>query len=63
MRKQIEILIYQFKKQNNIDVYSALTEAQQRELIWKIDAVIDRVEFKKRTLELEEERTIGYYNV
>lgn len=59
MRKQIEILIYQYKKQNNLDVYSALPREEQEDLLYDIDRIIDRIEFEKRVSEQEK----GYYNV
>jgi hypothetical protein len=46
MRNQIEIVLYQYKKQNNLDVYSPMDFMQRWVLLLKIWDCINRVEFK-----------------
>ena len=46
MRKQVEILIYNYKKQNNLDVYSALNYKHRIALLKLIADCIDRIEYK-----------------
>jgi hypothetical protein len=53
MREQVEILIYQYKKQNNLDVYSSLEYNQRKELLNKIENRIDAIEYKVRVIDEE----------
>jgi hypothetical protein len=46
MREQLEIIIYQFKRQNNLDVHSPMDFIQRWDLLLKIWACINRIEFK-----------------
>jgi len=45
MREQLEIVLYQYKKQNNLDVYSPMDFMQRWNLLLKIWDCINRVEF------------------
>ena len=53
MRKQVEILIYQYKKRNNLDVFSALEWHDRDNLLISISNCIDRIETKTRSIDEE----------
>jgi hypothetical protein len=46
MREQVEILIYQYKKQHNLDVYTPLDYWQMWDLLLKLWVVVKRIEYK-----------------
>lgn len=46
MREQLEIIIYQYKKQNNLDVYSPLAYWQMRGLIAELLEIGKRIEYR-----------------
>lgn len=46
MREQVEIILYQYKKQNNLDVYTPLEDWQIWDLLHKLFVVIKRIEYK-----------------
>ena len=43
MREYLEILIYRYKKQNNLDIYSELNTRQVNELAGKIKSELARI--------------------
>jgi len=51
MREQIEILIYQYKKRNNLDVYTSLSTNQMHELLAEIFGYMRRIEFKTEVMD------------
>ena len=53
MRRYLEILIYQFKKQKGLDVYSSLEYYQRKEFLNNIENCIDRIEYKTRFVDEE----------
>jgi hypothetical protein len=46
MREQLEVIIYQYKKQHNLDVYSPLNSIQMGELLTGLLETIRRIEYK-----------------
>jgi len=53
MREQIEIAIYQYKKKNNLDVYSPMSFKQRWELLLEIWTCINRIEYKTQGINYE----------
>jgi len=48
MRKELEILVYRYKKQKSLDVYSPLTWSQREDLWYQIWNTLGKIDYKAK---------------